>query len=98
MVEVSQRHIAARASFDVDYVGHYRSKSQRRGHTQRIQDEEDKAEKLRARNDNHRQWGYGEDRDSQKEAKKERIRANEERHKRLGYEPRENGRVSSPPL
>lgn len=98
MLELTQRHIAARVSFDVDYLGRYDSKEQRRGHTQKIMDEENREERLHGRDDEHKRYGFGEDRDSQKEARIYRDRAKEERHKRLGYEPSTSKRVSLSPF
>ncbi len=36
MVNVTRRHINSRSDFDHDYIGHYSSKAERRGHTHRI--------------------------------------------------------------
>lgn len=61
MVDLTQRHIAARVSFDVDYVGPYDSKEQRRCHTQKIMNEENSEVKLHGRDDEHKRHGFGED-------------------------------------
>ncbi len=86
MVNVTRRHINSRSEFDHDYIGYYSSKAERRGHTHRIMNEEVREERLRARNDEHRRFGFDEDELSQEEAKRERMRVKEERHRRMGYE------------
>ena len=78
--------IAERSEYDHDYIGHYGSKKQRKGHTDQIMMLEATEERLRAKDDQHRQYGYGEDRMAQREARDERLRARKERNRRMGFE------------
>ena len=78
--------ITSRSEYDRDYIGHYATKQQRKGHTDRITNLEAGEEKRRTKDDEHRQFGYGEDRRAQIEAKDERVRAREERNRRMGFE------------
>lgn len=95
MVDVTCRHIDTRSEYDHDYVGHYSGKAHRKGHTDRIMQEERREERLRRKDDEHRRFVHGEDEAYQEEAKEERIRAKKEKHKRMGYERSEEDDVSS---
>lgn len=96
MVDATRRHINARSDFDEDYIGHYASKSHRKGHTEKIMHEELSEEKLWRRHDDHGIAVRGEDKAAQKVARTERIREKEEKRRRLGYERSEKHSVSTP--
>lgn len=95
MVDVTRIHIDLRTEYDRDYIGHYPSKEHRKGHTKRIIQEEVREERLWDSNDQHRKFGFGEDKILQNEAKEERLRAKEEKHRRMGYERSNGDSVSS---
>lgn len=86
MVDATRRHINARSDYDEDYIGHYASKAQRHGHTERIMKEQRTEEKLRLRDDDHRRAVRGEDKAAQKEARMQRLREKEDGWRRKGYE------------
>lgn len=95
MVDVTRRHVNTRSDFDRDFIGHYSGKAHRKGHTDRIMQEEVREERLRTRNYEHRKFGFGEDEISQIEAEEEIIREKEDRHRRMGYEGPNKDNVSS---
>ena len=95
MVNVTRRHVYTRSEFDRDFLGHHPGKAHRKGHTDRIMQEEVREEGLWFTNDEHRRLGFGEEEISQREAENQRIRKKEEKHRRIRYERPKKGSLSS---